>query len=168
MGGRSERGRRRRAALLAALMLAGSLSAHAASDSGALTVTATVVGRTGCLFLNSSNPTLDFGVIDQASTANATAATTVTVRCRGNIFVNWSIAVDNGLNPTGTGVRRLRHESIAGELMPYTLTVTPTNGFFFLFAGSRTIDVTGSIAPANFQPAAAGAYSDTVKLTLNF
>lgn len=170
MGGRSER-RRRRGALLATLMLAGSLAAHAGSDSGALAVSATVVGRTGCLIVNSGSPALlDFGTIDQASTANATANAQLTVRCRGNVLVRWTLSADNGLNPGGTGVRRMRNDAIPGELMPYTLALSPTSATWLLLWGSRnaTINLTGTVTPANFQSAAAGDYSDTVKLTLDF
>jgi len=167
MGGQSER--RGHRGLLAAVMLAASLAAHAGSSTGALPVTATVMSRTGCLFLNSSNPRLDFGTIDQASASNATAATTVTVRCRGNLLTRWTLTVDDGLYSTGTNARRLRHATMTGELMPYALTVTPTAGWSVLFGASNTtIDITGSITPANFQTVAAGDYSDTVKLTLNF
>lgn len=169
MGGQSER-RRRRQALLATLMAAASLAAQAASDGGTMAVTAKVVGRTGCLFVNAGSPTLDFGTIDQASTANATAATTITVRCRGNMVANWRITADNGLNPSGTGTRRMRHQTDASQLMPYALTISPASGRFWLFwgAGTTTVNLTGSITPANFQPVAAGPYSDSVTLTLTF
>jgi spore coat protein U-like protein len=169
MGGQSER-RRRRGALLAALLLAGSLAAHAGKDSDAMSVSATVVARTGCLFVNNGSPALlNFGQIDQASLANATATAQVTVRCRGNFWVTWSLAADNGLNPAGT-VRRMRNDTIATELMPYTLGFSTTGAtWLLLWAGRQaTINITGTITPANFRSVAAGDYSDTVKLTLNF
>jgi spore coat protein U-like protein len=165
MSGQSER-RRRRQGLVAALMLAASLTAQAESDSGALEVTAKVLARTGCRFSSGSFPVLNFGSIDQSSTTNATAATTATVSCRGNILSFFNIVVDNGANSGGTGARRLRHQTLASELMPYALTVSPTTGWF-LFTGSRTINITGTITPANFQSVAAGPYTDSVTLTLN-
>jgi spore coat protein U-like protein len=170
MGGQSER-RRRRGALLATLMLAGSLAAHAGSDGGAVAVSANVMAKTGCLFVNNGSPALlNFGQIDQASLANATASTTVTIRCRGNLFVTWGVTADTGLNPTGTGVRRMRNDAVPGELMPYSLTLTSASGSILLFWGgaTRTIGITGTITPASFQSVAAGDYSDSVKLTLNF
>lgn len=171
MGGQSDR-RGRGRALLASLMLVASLSAQAASDTGTLAVSATVMARTGCLFLNSSNPVLAFGVIDQAapSPGNVTASTQVTVRCRGNFWVNWSLSLNDGVNPSGTGARRLRHATLPTELMPYTLTATPTSGSWLLFWAGRqaTINISGTIMPADYLPVAAGDYSDTVTLTLSF
>lgn len=167
MGGQGER--RVCQGLLAAVMLAAGLAAHAASSSGAMPVTAKVASKTGCLILNAGSPRLDFGTIDQASTANATATTTVVVRCRGNLVVHWTLGADNGLNPTGAGVRRLRHATIAGELMPYTLGLSPDDGWSILFGTSNTtVTLSGTITPANFQSVASGDYTDSVKLTLNF
>lgn len=168
MAGRS--GRRRRCGIaLAALLLAGSLSAQAASDSGTLAVSATVMARTGCLFVNNGTPTpLNFGAIDQASTANATATAQVTIRCRGNFWVTWSLTADSGLNPNGTQ-RRLKNDT-GTDLMPYALNFSSTTATWLLFWGGRTatINISGTITPANFGPVSAGDYSDTVKLTLNF
>lgn len=168
MASRNER-RRRRGVALATLLLASALPAHAATDGATVGVSATVMARTGCLFVNNGSPTpLDFGTIDQTSLSNATAAAQVTIRCRGNFWVTWSLTADNGLNASGTQ-RRLKN--VAGsDLMPYSLNFSSTGATWLLFwtGRSTTVDVTGTITPANFGSVAAGDYNDTVRLTLNF
>lgn len=169
MGKRSEQGKRRRALLLASLMLAGG-AAQAAGDNATLAVSATVMARTGCLFVNNGSPTpLDFGPLDQASTANAIANAQVTIRCRGNFWVTWTLSADTGLNPAGSQ-RRLRNDVMPTELMPYNLSLSSTGATWLLFwtGRSATINITGTITPANFQSVAPGDYSDTVRLTLSF
>jgi len=169
MLGQSAR-RKRLQALLASLLLAAGTVSHAASDNSPLAVSATVMARTGCLFVNNGSPTpLDFGTIDQASASNATATAQVTIRCRGNFWVTWTLTADNGQNPSG-GMRRLRNEVAPTELIPYTLSLSSTTATWLLFwtGRSATINVTGTITPANFQSVAPGDYSDTVRLTVTF
>ena len=165
MEGHDER-RMRRRGLLATILLAASLAAQAASDGGPLGVSATVQPKTGCTIWGGTTLTLAFGLIDPMSGTNATAATSTTIRCRGNVASLVVIVVDGGLSPTGGGVRQLRHTTVATELIPYALTVSP-QVISIPKNTDQTIDITGSIAPADFQSAAAGSYSDTVVLSIN-
>lgn len=160
-----ERNRRRRC-LLATILLATSVAAQAASDGGALAVSATVQPTTGCKFFGGTTLTLAFGLIDPMSGTNATAATSTTIRCRGNVPSLVVVAVDGGLNPTGGGMRQLHHETLATERIPYALNVSP-QVITIPKNADQTIAITGSIAPADFESAATGSYSDTVILSIN-
>jgi hypothetical protein len=160
------RGARRRVSwLLASLALAGAATAQAGSNS--LAVTATVISKGVCKFQTSS-ATLNFGTINPASTATATASTTIQVRCTGagsNSTVTYSLAAGNGLYPLGAGLRQMRNTTTTTEFMAYSLTVPP--GATIPKNTITNVTISGSVAPAAFQNAAAGGYSDTVVLTLD-
>ena len=150
----------------AACLLALALAAGAPQQAGAqtLTISAVVLSKNNCTF-RGTTPALDFLAINPASSSPATANVTWTLRCNGSSAVaTWALSAGDGLHSTGPGARRLRHTVSLTEYMAYTLTV-PASG-----SATKNVDtsftISGSIAPAAFQNALPGSYSDTVVITL--
>lgn len=148
-----------RAFWILAASLATGLPAQAATSS--LAVSAVVLSRSLCFFQTGPR-TLDFGTIQPTSLIAATATTTIQIWCVGGSgSTTYSMQAGNGLYSPGAGLRRVRHASVATEFMAYTLSLTPASATIPWLA-TQTITVNGSIAPAQFQNARFGAYSDTV------
>jgi hypothetical protein len=150
-------------ALTAAGLIAAG-SAHAL-DTHTVTVNATVVGT--CKF-NSATSTVTLtnnGTdIDPSLAVAATGNTDVTFRCTKN--ANSSISI-GGVAYAGALTRTL---SSGGDNMSYTFTLTGAtqSGTGFGAGGSDlTLNIAGSIAASVVQAAAAGAYSDSVVLSIN-
>lgn len=142
------------------------MGTNATADTGPLVVTAVVLSKGVCKF-QTGPATLAFGTIDPSASAAKTATTTIQVRCMGagsNPNVTYSLVADNGTNASG-GVRRLRHATLATELMAYSLAFSPASA---TIPKNSTVNITvnGTILAADFQNVASGAYSDTVKLDL--
>jgi len=131
-----------------------------------LTVSAAVLSKGNCKF-QTAPATLNFGMIDPTSGANATALTTIQFKCVGSVpNVTYSLQAGDGLNATGPGMRRVKNTATGVDYMAYSLSLSPASGTIpknFL----QTVTVSGTILPADFQNARAGAYSDTVVLSLN-
>ena len=155
---------------LSALVLAvagavSSIPAIAASTTHTLTVSATVTGN--CKFNTAGPTTLTIatgaGVIDPSAAGPATGSVGVTFRCTTG--VTSAITADDGINSTGPGARRVYSGS---AYMPYSLSMTNAvqAGTGFGAGQDKTVTVDASITAANYQNAAAGAYSDTVTLTI--
>jgi len=148
--------------LLAVLALAAVLPAQAAG-SGTLVVGATVLSKNNCKF-SIAAATLSFA-IDPSSTSAATASADFVFSCNGSSPVaTWSVTGDDGLHSTGVGARRMQHATTTSEYLAYSLNL-PASGSVPKNT-DHTLTVTGTIAPAAFQNAIAGSYSDTVTLTL--
>ena len=155
---------------LSALILAtagaiSSVPALAASTTHTLSVSATVSGN--CRF-NTAGPTAltiatGAGVIDPAAVGPATGSATVTFRCTTG--TSSAITADDGLNASGPGARRV---SNGGAFMPYSLSLTNAVqvGTGHGAGQDKTLTVDASITAANYANAAAGAYADTVTLTI--
>lgn len=156
---------------LSALILAtaGAIScvpALAASTTHTLSVSATVTGN--CRF-NTAGPTAltiatGAGVIDPAAAGPATGSASVTFRCTTG--TSSAITADDGLNASGPGARRVSNG--AGAFMGYTLSLTNAVqvGSGHGAGQDKTLTVDASIAAANYVNATAGAYADTVTLTI--
>ena len=147
---------------LATLMTA---PAYAAQTTHTLTVSATVTGN--CSF-NSGGPTAltiatGAGLIDPSVAGPATGTANVTFRCTTG--TTSAITGDNGLNFSG-GSRRVKNG--VANFMPYSLTLTNAAqvGTGHGAGQDKTVQVDASIVAANYQNAAAGAYTDTVTLTI--
>lgn len=150
--------------VLAALLLA-SLAGAAVADTGSLAVSAVVPSRNNCKF-STGTLILDFGLINPASTANATATALSTFRCNGSApLATFGLTVGDGLHSSGPGARRMRHATTLTEYLPYALSVTPTSGSVAKGV-DQNVTITGTIQPFEFQNARAGAYQDTVVLTV--
>ena len=142
------------------------IPALAATTTHTLTVTATVSGN--CSF-NTAGPTAlniatGAGVIDPSAAGPATGSASVTFRCTTG--VTSAIAANDGVNATGPGARRVSNG--AGAFMPYSLLLTNAAqvGTGHGAGQDKTLTVDASITAANYQNATAGAYSDTVTLTI--
>lgn len=145
------------AAALGMLGLSG--LAAAASTTHQLNVSATVQGS--CRF-NSSGPTaLSFGGIDPASTANAVANANVLFRCTSGTT---SSVTKAGVNDSA-GTHRVTDGS---NFIPYTATLAGDVqvGTGYGAGQDKTLTVTGTITPTDFQNAPAGTYTDTLTLTI--
>lgn len=150
------------------LALAGALTcipALAASTTHTLSVSATVTGN--CRF-NTAGPTAltiatGAGVIDPSAAGPATGSVGIAFRCTTG--TSSAITANDGLNSTGPGARRV---SSGAGFMPYTLTLSNAVqvGTGHGAGQDKTVTVDASITAANYQNAAAGAYTDTVTLTI--
>ena len=136
----------------------------AASTTHQLDVTATVNGT--CQF-NTAGPTAlnianSAGAIDPTLAGNATGSATVLFRCTTG--TTSAITADNGVNFSGS--RRVKNG--VANFMPYSLTLTGAAqaGTGHGAAGDKTLTVDATILNADFVNAAAGAYADTVTLTI--
>lgn len=154
-----------RGALTAALLLASGLAAQAATSSGTLPVTATVLSKNVCKFVT-PNVNVPFGTIDPRLATNATVTVTTTFKCTGSApTAAFLITVNDGLWSTGANARRMRHATTTTEFMPYSLAVSPTTGTVAKNV-NQVLTITGTVLPVNYQDRFSGTYSDTVVLTL--
>lgn len=155
----------KRGLLAAALLLGCGLSAQAVTQTGTLSVSATVVSKNVCKF-TTGNLNVPFGTINPALTTNATVSVTTSFKCAGSApTASYVITVGDGLWSTGTNARRMRHATIATEFMPYGLTVSPLTGTVAKNV-DQTITINGTVLPVDYQNRSSGGYSDTVVLTL--
>lgn len=125
-------------------------------------VSATIDSK--CTF-TSAPTTLSFGVVqpDAGPTAPGATLVPVTYKCTKGVTPG-SFSASNGANFT---VSR-RMAGPGGEFIPYALSLgTATAGTGFGTGQDKTIAFTASIAVADYENATAGAYSDTVTLTVS-
>lgn len=141
--------------ILSAALLACSAGLASAGGTQILAVSATVPGT--CKFSAASTP-LAFGSIDPTSTTAVTQTANVVYRCTKNTA---------SLGITGTAGA---HTMTSGtDTLAYTMSITGDTrpGTGFGAAGTDlTAVVTGTIAAADFQTAAAGTYTEDVTLTI--
>jgi spore coat protein U-like protein len=160
------------------------LDAAAATTTGTLSVTATVVDN--CAFTTTpvAFGNYDPAVVNAAGGANLTGTGTLLVTCTTGDGI--SIDLDQGGNPAGgssatvplrqmvSGGNSLGYSlfwpSAAGPAGAVTATVWGTQGgtsFGYTATGvQQTINVFGSVAKGQNVPA--GSYSDTVNVVVNF
>ncbi len=147
----------------AVLMMACALAS--AADGTTLAVTASVLSKSNCKFDTTTPNTLAFGAIDPSSGTSATATLVWTFTCRGSApTASFFVSASNGLNYIG-GTRHMKHGITPAALLPYSVAVSPANGNAVKNV-QATLTITGTILPADFGGAIAGAYSDTVKVDL--
>jgi hypothetical protein len=124
-----------------------------------------VLSKNNCRFQSANGAVLSFGAIDPSSASNATASTTLVIRCTGSsATASYSITTNDGLHASGPGQPRLQNTTAATNFMAYT--IAPVNGTTPKNTNTN-VNITGTITVANFQNALGGAYSDTVTLTLS-
>lgn len=146
--------------LVVALCAAGVIGSTAALAGGTATVavSANVVGT--CKF-NSGSPAVSFS-LDPASASDATGTVTQPVFwCTKG--ASYSITDDNGLHVNG-GAQRMKHATLP-EYIPYSFTYT-TNGTGTGKGTPITMHIASTVVNADFINASAGAYADTVTLTI--
>ena len=137
----------------------------AASTTHTLDVSATVAGV--CKF-NAAGPTAltiatGAGVIDPSAVGPATGTANVTFRCTTG--TTSAITGDNGLNFLGAS-RRVRNGAANYMSYAFSLTNAAQVGTGHGAGQDKTVAVNASIVAADYQNATAGAYTDTVVLTI--
>ncbi len=145
---------------LITLLLASSLAPTAmAADSAAVAVSANVLGT--CKF--NSGGTVAFGDLDP-STAIDVAGTVSQPQFWCTKNAAYTISDDFGVNEAtaGTAPRRL---SNGIDFIPYTFTYRPI-GVGTGPATPITMDIAATISAADYANVSAGAYTDTVTLTI--
>lgn len=127
-----------------------------ASDNADVTVSANVVGT--CKF--NSGGSVDFGDLDPSVGGPVTGSVVQPeFWCTRN--ASYTISDDNGKN----GTYNMKHATLA-DLIPYLFTYT-TTGTGDGPSNPLTMDISSSVAEADYLNASAGSYSDTVTLTIN-
>jgi len=129
------------------------------ADSNTLTVSASVTGT--CKF-SSGTSALNFGTIDQSSSADATASGNTQFWCTRN--ATYTVSANNGLYFDTS--RRMRHATETTEYIPYSLIFTPSSGTGTGKTSPITLSLSGTITNANYVNAIAGNYADTVILSI--
>ncbi len=140
-----------------ALLVLAAASASAA-DTATVAVSATVVGN--CRFNTGGSVAF---TLDPASVADAIGTVTQPqFWCtRG---ATYTLSDNNGLY-FAAGSRRMRHATITTEFIPYTFTYT-ASGTGLGRTSPITLDIASTVLNANFINALAGAYADTVTLSI--
>jgi len=159
----------RRRPIVATLGLLGLLATLAPSALAAgthtLAVSATVLSANNCRFTNAGPTALSFAPIDPSSTSPVTATASMTFRCTGSSpIATYVVTSDDGIYETGPGAARMRHGTNFTQFLPYTLDLPQTASV--PRNTDQTLTVTGTIAVADFANAMAGAFADTVVMTM--
>lgn len=148
---------------LAALLLAGA-GAQAQTASGDIAITLTVLSKSNCKFTTlPAVRALAFGAIDPGATAAATATLNATFECKGSApQATFLVTANNGLFFSGT--RRMRHTDTT-SFLPYSVALTPTTAT--VAKGTPVnLTITATVASTDFRDAIAGAYSDTLVVSV--
>ncbi len=157
-------------AVTASVLVFSSATAQAAG--GTMTVSATVLNKTGCFFIAPTTP-MNFGNIDPALNTNATATGNIIIRCNGNTgTTTMRIARDAGQNPL-TNNLRMKHTASATDFLPYSLNLAGANWATGLFIvgtipsnANYSFNLSGTVLPADYRSALMGGYTDNVVLTI--
>ena len=130
-------------------------------------VSATVLSTSNCRFNAPATATLAFGTIDPSGIANATATSSLVVRCGGSAAnATFAITDDSGLYKTGPGGYRMRHAVTTSAFLGYSVGYSPQTATIPKNT-DQTITVTGTITAAQYGNAIAGSFADTVTLTIS-
>jgi len=130
-----------------------------ASDTNTLTVTASVTGT--CKF-SSTTSSLDFGALDPSNAVIVNGSASTQFWCTKGVTTDVMTA-GNGGHHNGTS-RQMAGPG--GDLIPYSLTLSPVAGANAGPASPRTLNIAGSVQAADYTSKAAGSYSDTVTLSI--
>lgn len=130
-------------------------------ETTAVNVSATILSKNLCKF-NSNKAALDFGTLDPSIPVTRSVSTTISFVCNGSALeATYSISDNGGLNGY-----RMVHETDAAQVIPYTLSLSPTSG-----NAPKSVDqiltIDGSIEGVDYQTALVGSYSDTVTITID-
>lgn len=104
-----------------------------------------------------------FGVLDPSLGANVTMAVApaVTFKCPAPI-PTFTMSVDAGLHPSG-GSPQLANATLT-SFIKYSVTISPTAGLGG--GGFMPLTMTATVNGVDYRNAAAGAYTDTLTLTV--
>lgn len=139
-----------------ATLLALSCGLAAAADSTTLAVSASVSAI--CTF-NTTSYALAFGAIDPSGTVDKTATANVTYKCTNG-------TAPSSIAPASGGLSRTMSDG-GSNTLAYTLSMgAMADGTGFGSGETKTVVVTGTITPTQFQNAAAASYSEDVTLDI--
>ncbi len=157
---------RRQFLLVAVALLCGVSSRVAVADGTVVSVSAFVVSKSNCKFRTTSSAALPFGTLDASLSSDKVVSATLDFRCQGSAPIAYYVfSSDDGLNEAGPNRPRMRHATESNEYLPYSLGLSPASGSIAKGA-TGTLTLTGTVTPADVAGAVAGAFSDTVTLTL--
>jgi len=142
------------------LLMAGSTWAAPPFDT---TVTVSAIVQGTCRFTSSGSVSF---ALDPATggVVNGTVSNPTFWCTKG---LAYTITDDSGLYETGPGVRRMEHtDATITEYIPYSFSYT-TSGTGNGANNPISMDITASVAAADYLDKTAGDYSDTVTLTVN-
>jgi len=155
----------RRAAVALATALGLALPAH--SQTAVVSITAVIVSKNTCRITSGKTATITFPAIDPSSTASITRSAAMSLSCNGKDNpATWALSIDAGLHADGSGNRRMINGT-DGTFMTYSVVATPPSGTFVLKGPDLSFSIDATLAPSDFASATAGAYSDTVRVTLS-
>lgn len=141
--------------------------ADAGAGSATVSVSATIVSNGWCWF-TTNGTALDFGTLDPGNPVDVTAGTVLRFRCFGFPSVTYAIGDDDGLYGTAPDANRMRHASLPGEYLPYSMDLAPRSATIswspFVL---RTVNITGTVRGIDYQDGVAGNYSDTVVISID-
>lgn len=146
-------------AMLALFLTTGIGSTTAlAAGTASVAVSAAVSGN--CKF--NSGGAVSF-VLDPSSASDATGTVTQPAFwcTKGS---SYTLSDDDGVNESGVGAQRMKHATLA-EYIPYTFAYT-ASGTGTGKGTPITLDIASTVVNADFVNASAGAYADTVTLTI--
>ena len=135
------------------------------STAQSMSVSAVVLSSSNCKFRPGSATTLPFGTIDPSGIVTATATAVVIIRCGGSAgTATFALSSDDGLFSPGAGTKRMRHGVTLTQYMTYSVDL-PASATISKNVNTN-VTITGSVTAADFQNVIAGAYNDTLSLTL--
>ncbi len=147
------------------VLLGGAMSHVAVADGALVSVSATVLSRSNCKFRTGA-AVLPFGTLDASLAADRVVSATLDFRCQGSAPVAaFIISSDDGMNESGPNRPRMRHATIPTEYLPYSLGLSPATGTIGKGV-LGTVTLTGTVTSADVAGSIAGAFSDTLTLTL--
>jgi spore coat protein U-like protein len=127
-------------------------------DTRPIQVTANVKGS--CRF--DATPNINFGDLDPLNAADKDQVVNISFKCTKGVA--YQLTIGNGQNYQG-GKNRMRGAS-GGDFIPYDISPRTQGGNGQGFATAATVQITGSVKSADYQNVSAGAYADTVTLSI--
>lgn len=154
-----------RFATLTGLLAGTCLPFNVQAATGNLVISATVLSKSKCTFDNPGTATVSLPAIDPSGASAQVLTGSLPFTCKGSApIATYSIAQDGGLqNSAGN---RMRHSTSLGEFLPYDLAISTTSGSAAKNV-SQPLTLTVTIPVASFQQAIAGAFADTVVITVS-
>lgn len=140
--------------VLAAACILAMAGTAVAGDTTNVTVTATVAGY--CRFL--STPAIAFGQLPFDATGNALGASRA-----GNLTFECSNGLTYTISDDKSGVYNL---AFGAETIPYALAYSKTSGTGLGLGTTDSVTLTATIAANSYTGKPAGAYQDTVQVSI--
>lgn len=148
--------------LVAVMTIVAIAGAAMAANSNTLTVSASVLGS--CKFEAAASTVNFAAALDPTVGTDQNASGTTTFWCTKGSGAP-IITADNGSNWNGT--KRQMHDTVSGDLIPYTLTLTPDANPNLGPSSPRTLTIGVAVLGTDYTANSAGNYADTVRLSIN-